>query len=191
VGVLYVKDLMRWMRLRLATGLSQPTSARIAKMQISQIMRNVLVVPETKVLTDLLFEFKERRRHLAVVVDEFGSTAGVITVEDILARLVGEIQDEFDRAEAEPALMDESGIVLEGSTSIRDLETEYQILLPRDAGFETLAGFVLSRLQKIPRAGENVEYESRRFTVEEMEGHRIARVRIDKAQPAAMHQAGG
>src|SRR5207302_9404283 len=75
-GVLYVRGVMRWLRLRLGVGLSQPTAARISTMQISQIMRNVLVVPETKIVTDLLFEFKERRRHLAVVVDEFGSTAG-------------------------------------------------------------------------------------------------------------------
>jgi putative hemolysin len=190
VGVLYVKDLLRWLRLRLAAGLTQPTAMRISTMQISQIMRNVLVVPETKSLADLLFEFKERRRHLAVVVDEFGSTAGVITIEDIVARLIGEIQDEFDTAEAEEALTPESGVLLEGSTSLRDLETEYQITLPRDAGFETLAGFMLARLQKIPTAGEAVEFEGRRFTVKEMEGHRIAKVKIDQLASSAMQQAG-
>jgi putative hemolysin len=190
VGVLYARDLMRWMRLRLAVGISPPTAARISKMQVGQIMRNVLVVPETKVLTELLSEFKERKRHLAVVVDEFGSTAGVITIEDILAQLVGEIQDEFDLAEPEPALESESALIVEGSTSLRDLEAEYQVNLPRDGGFETLAGFILARMQRIPRAGEGVEFEGRRFTVEEMEGHRIARVKIDNVQPAAMQQAG-
>ena len=190
VGVLYIKDLMRWMRLRLAVGLSQATAVRIAAMQIGQIMRNVLVVPETKVLTELLFEFKERRRHLAVVVDEFGSTAGVITIEDILAQLVGEIQDEFDLVEPEPVLKGESAIVLEGSISIRDLEAEYQVLLPRDAGFETLAGFVLARMQKIPRPGEGFDFEDHKFTVAEMDGHRIAKVKIENTRPAAMQQAG-
>lgn len=190
VGVLYVKDLLRWMRLRLAVGLSQATAARISAMQIGQIMRNVLVVPETKVLTELLFEFKDRRRHLAVVVDEFGSTAGVITIEDILAQLVGEIQDEFDAAEPQAALKGESTLVLEASISIRDLEDEYHVLLPRDAGFETLAGFVLARMQKIPRAGESLDYEAHRFTVMEMEGHRIAKVKIEDIKPVAMQQAG-
>jgi putative hemolysin len=190
VGVLYLKDLLRWLRLRLAVGLTQPTAARVMKMQISQIMRNVLVVPDTKNLTDLLFEFKERRRHLAVVVDEFGSTAGVITIEDIVGRIIGEVQDEFDAAEPEAALTGDSGMVLEGSTSLRDLETEYQITLPRDAGFETLAGFVLSHLQKIPGVGETVEFEGRRFTVKEMEGHRIAKVKVDRVATAAMQQAG-
>lgn len=191
VGVLYVRDLMRWMRLRLAVGVSQPSGNRIAKMQVGQIMRNVLVVPETKVLTDMLFEFKEHRRHLAVVVDEFGSTAGVITIEDLVAQLIGQVQDEFDASESAPTLADAAVLVLDGSTSLRDLEAEFDIKLPRDGGFETVAGFVLSRMQKIPRAHEAVDFEGRRFTVEEMDDHRIAKVKIEKVQrPAAMQHAG-
>jgi putative hemolysin len=179
VGVLYYKDLMRWMRLRLSN-LGQTTNTRISRMQIGQIMHDVVVVPETKVLAELLAEFKERRRHLAVVVDEFGSTAGVITVEDILEQLVGNIEDEFDVSPSEPAIDDESILVLEGAVNIRDLETEYGLTLPRDAGFETLAGFILARLQRIPGLHDSFEYEGRRYTVEELEGHRIARVRIEK-----------
>jgi CBS domain containing-hemolysin-like protein len=180
VGVLYYKDLMRWMRLRLSN-LGQSTATRISRMQIGQIIHDVLVVPETKVLAELLAEFKERRRHLAVVVDEYGSTAGVITVEDILEQLVGNIEDEFDHSPNEPALDDESVLVLEGSVNIRDLETQHGLSLPRDAGFETLAGFILARLQKIPSLRESFEYEGWRYTVEELEGHRIAKVRIEKA----------
>ncbi len=192
VGVLYYKDLMRWMRLRLSN-LGQSVSTRISKMHIGQIMHDVLVVPETKVLAELLAEFKLRRRHLAVVVDEFGSTAGVITVEDILEQLVGNIEDEFDVSPNEPQLQDESVLSLEGSVNIRDLEAEYGLTLPRDAGFETLAGFVLARLQKIPELHESFEYEGRRYTVEELEGHRIARVRIEKTakvegEPEPAHQ---
>ena len=179
VGVLYYKDLMRWMRLRLSN-LGQTTNTRITRMQIGQIMHDVVVVPETKVLAELLAEFKERRRHLAVVVDEFGSTAGVITVEDILEQLVGNIEDEFDVSPSEPAIDDESVLVLEGSVNIRDLETEYGLPLPRDAGFETLAGFILARLQRIPSLRDSFEYDGRRYTVEELDGHRIARVRIEK-----------
>ena len=191
IGVLYAKDLMRWTRLRLTMHPIQPIAGRIAEMKISQIMHDVLVVPETKVLTELLEEFKDRKRHLAVVVDEFGSTAGVITVEDILEQLVGEIEDEFDAPPPEqPVLEGKIALVLEGSFSIRDLETQYQLSLPRDAGFETLAGFVLARLQKIPKIGEGFDYEGHRYTVEELEGHRIAKVRIEKLEPARMGQAG-
>jgi CBS domain containing-hemolysin-like protein len=191
VGVLYSKDLMRWTRLRLSAGPLQPVAARIAHMKISQVMRDVLVVPETKVLMELLEEFKQRKRHLAVVVDEFGSTAGVITAEDILEQLVGEIEDEFDVAPREPeGLESDTALVLEGSVNIRDLESQYDVVLPRDAGFETLAGFVLARLQKIPFSGDSFQYEGHRFTVEQMESHRIATVKIEKLEPAGLGQTG-
>ena len=187
IGVLYSKDLMRWARLRL----TQPIAARASANRIAQIMHDVLVVPETKVLTDLLEEFKDRKRHLAVVVDEFGSTAGVITVEDILEQLVGEIEDEFDAPPPEQPVLDgKIALVLEGSFGIRDLDSQYQLSLPRDGGFETLAGFVLDRLQRIPRVGDAFDFEGHRFIVEEMEGHRIAKVQIEKLQPAGVGKAG-
>jgi putative hemolysin len=124
IGVLYAKDLMRWTRLRLTIQPGQPVAARIAAMKISQIMHDVLVVPETKVLTEMLEEFKDRKRHLAVVVDEFGSTAGVVTVEDILEQLVGEIEDEFDVPPPEQPLLEGMiAVVREGSVGVRDLES--------------------------------------------------------------------
>jgi putative hemolysin len=191
IGVLYAKDLMRWTRLRYTANPMQPVPPRITNMKISQIMHDVLVVPETKVLTELLEEFKQRKRHLAVVVDEFGSTAGVITVEDILEQLVGEIEDEFDVVPPQQAALEgKTPLVLEGSASLRDLESQHDLLLPRDAGFETLAGFVLSRMQRVPSVGETFDYEGHRFTVADMEGHRIARVKIEKLEPARLGQVG-
>jgi CBS domain containing-hemolysin-like protein len=103
-------------------------------------------------------------------------------VEDILEQLVGDIEDEFDVSLPEPALADESILVLEGAVNIRDLETQHGLVLPRDAGFETLAGFVLARLQRIPSLGDSFEFEGHRYTVEEMEGHRIAKVKIEKLE---------
>ncbi|GAC1429207.1 MAG: hemolysin family protein [Terriglobales bacterium] len=190
IGILYAKDLMRWMRLRLAPN-PQLRAGRIGAMNISQIMHDVLVVPETKALTELLHEFRERKRHLAVVVDEYGSTAGVISVEDILEQLVGEIEDEFDTAPLQqPVLQGDSSLLLDGSVSIRDLESQYGLSLPRDAGFETLAGFVLARLQRIPAAGQGFDFEDRHFAVADMEGNRIAKVRIEDRQSKAAVQAG-
>jgi len=94
--------------------------------------------------------------------------------------LVGNIEDEFDVSPSEPEIEDESVLVLEGAVNIRDLEAQYGIRLPHDAGFETLAGFILARLQRIPSLRDSFEYEGRRYTVEEIEAHRIARVRIEK-----------
>jgi len=118
------------------------------------------------------------------VVDEFGSTAGVITVEDILAQLAGQIQDEFDAATEGPEWEEGSALVLDGATTLRDLESEYEVILPDDGGYETLAGFVLSRLQKIPHEKDTFDFENRRFTVEEMEGHRIAKVKLERLASA-------
>src|SRR5271157_4206645 len=179
VGVLYAKDLMRWTRLRLGLVADPPPALRISQMKIAQVMHDVLVVPETKSLIDLLGDFQPRKRHLAVVVDEFGSTAGVISVEDVLEQLVCELEDEFDVASAQPAVTDANApLVLDGTINIRDLEAQHELKLPQDEGFETLAGFVLSRLQKIPQGGEAFDYEGRRFVVEKMDGHRIASIRI-------------
>jgi CBS domain containing-hemolysin-like protein len=190
IGVLYFKDLMRWLRLRLTARPLQASSSSVSEMKISQIMHDALVVPESKPLSELLEEFKDRKRHMAIVVDEFGSTAGLITVEDILEQLVGEIEDEFDVPVPEAEQFGESKtLILEGTAGLRDLEAQYDLVLPRDAGFETLAGFMLSRLQKIPAAGDSCYYGGKKFLVEEMEGHRIAKVRVEDVQPAAA-QAG-
>jgi CBS domain containing-hemolysin-like protein len=192
VGVLYAKDLMRWTRFRLTLSSSPASALRISTMKIGQIMHDVLVVPETKSLLELLGEFQLRKRHLAVVVDEFGSTAGVITVEDVLEQLVGELEDEFDLAAAtHPAVTDANApLELDGAVNIRDLEAQYELKLPQDEGFETLAGFMLSRLQKIPKEADAFEYEGRRFVVEKMEGNRIATVRIEPVAAPAKQLAG-
>ena len=189
VGVLYAKDLMRWMRLRLGPPSVLPAAARISQMKISQIMHDVLVVPETKSLFELLIEFQQRRRHLAMVVDEFGSTAGVISVEDVLEQLVGELEDEFDVASAQPVTDANAPLLLDGAINIRDLESQYDLVLPQDEGYETLAGFVLSRLQKMPKGGEAFEYQGRRFVIERMEGHRVALVRIELIRTEASADA--
>jgi CBS domain containing-hemolysin-like protein len=184
VGVLYSKDLSRFMHLRMRSQKRFGISPEVT-LRVRHIMREVMVVPETKPVIDLLQEFKARRRHLAVVVDEFGSTVGVVTVEDALEQLVGEIQDEFDVAEHAPLLLDTGALVLEGTENLRDLESQLHLKLPRDEGFETLAGFVLSRLDRIPRVGDSFEFEGRRFTAVEMDGHRVAKVKVETLKPKA------
>jgi CBS domain containing-hemolysin-like protein len=187
IGLLHFRDLTRWMRLRITLP-SPEAQQRIAQMKLRQIMRHVLIVPETKLLPDLLDEFKQRKRHLAVVVDEFGSTVGVVTAEDVLEQLVGEIEDEFDIAR--PVLPPGATMVLDGAVSILDLDAQYQIELPREQGYETLAGFLLARLQRLPRGGESVEFAGRKFTVLAVEGRRIAKVKVETAaEPAPPENA--
>lgn len=177
VGVVYSKDISRLMHFR-ASARTRFSTTPLAEMRLKQVMREVLVVPETKPVLDLLHEFQARRRHIAIVVDEFGTTVGLVTVEDAIEQLIGEVEDEFDIA-AKVLTTSTGGLVLDGSVNIRDLETQMHWSLPREGGVETLAGFLLTRLGRIPRSGDALEYSGRRFTILEMSGNRISRVRIE------------
>jgi CBS domain containing-hemolysin-like protein len=181
IGVVYAKDLARLMHFRRTAG-TRAAAAPIVEMRLSQLMRDVLMVPETKTVLDLIQDLQRRRRQMAIVVDEYGSTVGLVTVEDAIEQLTGELHDEFDDP-ARPVLTTASGaLLLEGSVNLRDLETQMQWSLPRDGGVETLAGFVLMRLGHIPRGGEWIEYEGRKMTVTEMDGRRIARIRVEPVE---------
>ncbi|HEY2498801.1 MAG TPA: hemolysin family protein [Candidatus Angelobacter sp.] len=181
VGLLYSKDLSRLMQMRLSSG--DVFAQRAGDLKVRHIMREVLFVPESKTLDDLLIEFQRRKRHLAVVVDEFGSISGLVTVEDVLEQIVGELEDEFDIAQRPAVALASGAVVLDGGFNLRDLETQYDIVLPREEGFETLAGFVMDQLGKIPKGGERFEYDGRRYTVLQMDGHRIVRVKIETVTP--------
>jgi putative hemolysin len=183
IGILHYKDLLPvWEERRRAIRSGRPSRS----FRITRLLRPHMVVPETKPLSQMLEEFRLGRSHMAMVVDEFGTIVGMLTVEDVLEQVVGRIEDEHDEKMGKPAA--ETGeIELDGATRIRDLESEFAIELPTDGGFETLAGFLLFRLGAIPHAGESVVYQGRRYTVLEMEHNRIARVRIEKA-PGAVEQ---
>ncbi|MGD0347049.1 MAG: hemolysin family protein [Terracidiphilus sp.] len=181
VGAVYARDLARLFFQRAST--STP-AASPAEVRLAQIMHEILVVPESKSALELLRNFKQNRRHLAIVVDEYGSTVGLVTAEDAIEQLAGELEDEFD-APSHPILGSGGGTVLmDGSMNLRDLETQMHWSLPRDGGVETLAGFVLARLGHIPEPGESVVYEDRRLTVVEMDARRIAKIRVEKLENA-------
>ena len=181
IGYVHYKDLMRiWEERRMA--IERGRSARPFRMQ--RVLRKLLVVPETKPLNDLIDEFRDTHVHMAMVVDEFGTVAGIVTLEDVLEQIFGEIGDEHDVKRPLPKA--ESPLIeVDGSTNIVDLATQYGLELPGDAGFETLAGFLLFQLGYIPKEGESLEYAGRKFTILEMERNRIARVRIEKLTPPA------
>ncbi len=182
VGVVYSKDLSRLMHFRM-TAQTRFARAPFTELRLGQVMHDVLVVPETKPVLDLLIEFQSRRRHIAIVVDEYGSTVGLVTVEDAIEQIIGEVEDEFDTG-PRAALQSTSGaVVLDGGVNLRDLETQMNWHLPRSGGVETLAGFLLSRLGKIPTGEETVDFEGRRFTVLEMNNHRISQVRVERLEP--------
>ncbi|HUI77370.1 MAG TPA: hemolysin family protein [Bryobacteraceae bacterium] len=176
VGILHYKDLLPvWLERREAIRTGRPSHS----FRVGRLLRKHMVVPETKPLSQMLEEFRQGRSHMALVVDEFGTITGMLTVKDVVRQVVGTIEDEHVEKSG-PRIQEADEVELDGATRIRDLESELGVEIPPDAGFETLAGFLLYRLGEIPHEGESVEYQGRRYTVQAMERNRIARVRIEK-----------
>jgi putative hemolysin len=178
IGIVHYKDLMRvWDERRFA----HDSRRAAGPFRLRRFIRPPVVVPETKPLNQLIDEFRKSHTHLALVVDEFGTISGLVTLEDVLEQVFGDIGDEHDAVRTEPA-GSEKALDMEGSTTIRDLETRYNIALPAEAGFETLAGFLLFQFGHIPKKNERVEYGGRRFTIAKMNRNRIASVTIEKIE---------
>jgi putative hemolysin len=179
LGFVHIKDVI-WLLLDRARRADEHLPALPFRLQ--NHLREILIVPETKPASELLLEFRSRRTGLAMVVDEFGSILGLVTLEDILEQMVGEIHDEFDVVER-PLLLADGGMIFDAAIKVRDLETQYNIALGDDSSYETVGGFVLSRLGFIPRGGESFEADGYRFTVMEMDRRRVSRVKIKPLAP--------
>jgi CBS domain containing-hemolysin-like protein len=169
VGLVVVKDLIQM----------EPTGARL----VSEMMRPAAFVPETKRVVDLLREFRQGRFQLAMVVDEYGGTAGLVTVEDVVEELVGEIRDEYD-SEAEPIAREGDDVyVFSGKVGIGEMADRLGVEI-ENGGFETVGGFVLARAGRVPLVGERIETDGLDVEVLEAERRRIHKVRIRRLQPA-------
>lgn len=181
IGIVHYKDLMKvWEERRYAHEARGPRPFRLRR-----FLRKPLVLPETKPLNQLIDEFRNSHTHMALVVDEFGTIVGLVTLEDVLEQVFGDIGDEHDVQR--PVVSGEDKLLqLDGTTTIRDLETRYGISLPAEAGFETLAGFLLFQFGYIPKVKDSVEFGGRRFTVTGMDKNRIATVLIEKLDPKAV-----
>jgi putative hemolysin len=151
--------------------------------ELRRLVRELLVAPEGKPASELLGEFRARNAVMALVVDEFGSILGLVTLEDIVEQIVGEIHDEFDLAEP-PVKLADGGMVFDASLNVRDLEVQYDIVLPEDPAYATLGGFALAKLGFIPQGGESFDFDGYKFTVYEMDRRRVARLEIQKLPPA-------
>ncbi|MEA3560249.1 MAG: hemolysin family protein [Candidatus Omnitrophota bacterium] len=146
---------------------------------IKKFIRPVAVIPESKKIDDLLIELRAKNLTLAVVIDEYGGTAGLVTREDILEEIVGEIYDEYDKVEQPVEYPDEQTAVVSGKLSIKDINEELRLHLPLDKG-ETLSGLLLSLFGHIPLAGEKLRYQGLQFKIENVKKRRIDKVAILK-----------
>lgn len=169
IGIVYIKDLLRYI------GKELPTNQTIREM-----MREAYFVPETKKCGELFTELSEKHLQIAIVVDEYGGTAGLVTLEDIVESIVGNIQDEYDEENDEIAKINDNTFTVDGTTDIDEIDALIGADLP-DGDYDTLAGFIISRLGYLPKNGDmdTVEYENLKFTVLAVEDKRISKVRID------------
>ncbi len=178
IGFVHVKDVLDFWAQRRMSNLRRRA---VEPFSLRKILRKAPIVPESRPLHLLLEDLREQHAHLAFLVDEFGTVSGMISLEDIFEQIFGEIEDEFDlRLEQAP---EESAVLeVEGTMPICDLETQYGIELPTGGDYETLAGYLLYRLGRIPREGDSVEHGGRKYTVVAMDFNRIARVRVEKIE---------
>ena len=165
VGVAFMKDLVRLERLGRGGEL------------VTSHMRTVVVVPENKPVAKLMREMQTNKFHLAVVADEYGSITGMITLEDCLEELVGEIVDEYDHEQAEITTLPNGDLMVLGSTNVSDVNDRLSIHIP-DEEWDSIGGFVFGTLEHVPSVGEFVDFEGWRFRVSELKGRRIQQVRV-------------
>lgn len=171
IGIVYVKDLLKYIGTQLPTNQS-----------IREVMRSAFFVPETKKCGELFTELIEKRLQIAIVVDEYGGTAGLVTLEDIIESIVGNIQDEYDDEDEEIAKINDNTFTVEGTTDLDEIDELIGAEIP-EGDYDTVAGFIISQLGYLPKDGDLdcIELDNLKFTVLSVEDRRIAKVRIDIA----------
>ena len=167
VGVLHVRDLFGAMH-----------DLGLASVELESIVRPAFVVPETKDLAALLADFRREKQHMAIVIDEYGDMEGIVTLEDLLEQIVGEIEDEFDLPDTSIERIDETHIIIEGTYSIDDFNEEFDTELEQE-DYNTMAGLVFGEIGRAPEVGDTVDADGLRLTVREIDGSRIMRIEVE------------
>ena len=167
VGLFLAKDLLKY-----------SSQEELASVRVKDVMHPITFVPETKNLRDLLKEFQQNRQHMAVVVDEYGNTAGLVTIEDLVEEIVGEIEDEFGQAGKRFVETKDGAFIVDAKMSIGDLAEQTGIKLPEDTEYDTIGGFVVATLGKVPRQGETFQSTGVGVTILEADERRVHRVEL-------------
>ena len=164
-GILYAKDFYSLI-------------SKTDSINIHRIIKPPIFIPETVKISNLLREMQRKRVHMAIVIDEYGAVSGLVTLEDLLEEIVGEIRDEYD-TESPVILLEDGSMIIDASISVSDLNEDYNIVIPESTEYETLGGFIVMSLQRIPKTGDTVDFEDKRFRIIEMVAQRIAKVKME------------
>ncbi len=167
VGILYIKDLLPFIRKR-----------NTSDFKLEKLVRPAYYVPEQKKINELLREFQAQKIHMAIVVDEYGGTSGLVTLEDVIEEIVGEIQDEYDKEAPLIEKINEHTFLVDGSMAIDEINEELNLNLPTEEGVDTLAGFLLGQFGSVPKTKEKITYNGYEFVIEKATKKRIQKVRL-------------
>lgn len=171
IGVLYTKDVLNYLK------------EHSTDTQIKELVREAYFVPETKSIIEILQEFKSKKVHIALVLDEYGGIGGILTIEDLLEEIVGEIRDEFDNEEEESIKeIDDNRYEVDAMLDIETINKNLNIDLPISEDYESLGGLIMSELGKIPAIGDIVDFQNVRLVVVEVEKMRVAKVEIQRGE---------
>lgn len=174
IGILHIKDLLPLIKKR-----------SYADFDIMKLATEPYFVPEQKRVNELLRELRTERIHLAVVMDEYGGTSGIVTLEDVIEEIVGEIQDEYDKETPQITVIDDNTFLVSGSILIDDLNEELDLHIPEEEGIDTLAGFLLGQFGSVPKTKSKISWNGYDFIIERVLSRRIERVRIIKKEALA------
>jgi len=170
-GVLYNKDVFNELAYK-------------REISIPKILHNALFVPETMKISSLMREMQKKRQHMAIVIDEYGAVTGLVTIEDLIEEIVGEIRDEYD-TESPVQSLPNGAMLIDASLAIRDLNEDYGFDIPESNEYDTIGGFLISNLQRLPAVGDSFNTESMKFIIVSMKGRRVLKL---KAEPICVNQ---
>ncbi len=193
IGIMHVRDILRALatQYRVSTRLIDVAlgAGEGRETSVRGLMREALFLPETIRVNDLLAEFRARRQHIAILLDEYGGTAGLVTLEDLLEEIVGEVHTFFEQGEPQIQRLPDGSALVDGLTLIEEVNQAFGLAL-HDPNYDTIAGFVIGKLGRIARVGDTVEADGVRLRVEAMDGLRIARLSLFPAQRTPPSQEG-
>jgi putative hemolysin len=168
-GILYNKDVFNEM-------------AQGRDLSVARILHSALFVPETMMISALMKEMQKKRQHMAIVVDEYGAVAGLVTIEDLIEEIVGEIRDEYDTETPVQQIRD-GAMLIDASLAVRDLNEDYGFDIPESNEYDTIGGFLISNLQRIPTVGDSYRTETTKFMIVNMKGRRVLKIKAEPIPP--------
>lgn len=177
LGILHSKDLLK---LIFKKEIESTVDDELKASDIKSILRPAIFIPETKKLNSMLKDFKNSQNHIAIVVDEYGAISGLITIEDVLEEIVGDIKDEFDTTSENIVKITNNKFIIDATTSIEDFNEYFNTEIDEDYDYDTIAGMIIQALECLPQKGDSIIFDDLKFTIQEADNRKIIKVLIEK-----------